>query len=220
MMLDRLRDEWSSIRARVATIGVLAAIGVVGWWLWPQPDAVTPPLPAPIKVLADGRPNPLADAEFNSGTYFPLPDEGEPLPGRPAEPMPVPRMIYGNVRLTIDGQAVEHEPVHLVGGMTVHVAGVIFGRPELPQYIVIGAGLGLVSRAENERGWIVRWDRYFGAHCSASSEDPDVACSRFEGNYAVPAEPGEYVLVVLSDAHLMGSSHPILIAAAYDAVIE
>jgi hypothetical protein len=219
MTLDRLRGDGSSIRTRVAVAGVLV-VAVVAWWLWPRPDAAMPPLPAPIPVLADGRPNPLADPEFNSGTYFPLPDEGEPLPGRPTEPMPVPRMIYGDVRLTIDGQPVEHGPVHLAGGKTVHVAGVIFGQPELPQHIGIGAGLGLVSRADNERGWIVRWDRYYGGHCSASREDPDVACRDFEGDYPVPAEPGEYVLVVLSDAHMPATSHPILIAAAYDALIE
>lgn len=169
---------------------------------------------------------PLADVQATlkrlnrerGGELFPLPFtgsgfEGKPLPGRPNKPLPVAHEIFADVELKLDGRIVDDHLVVLPAGKTISVEGVVHGDPRLNPNTCLGAGLGIVSRSDNQRGWMIRWFKFLGGNTSRLRR----TC---KGEFNVPNEPGEYVLVFISWAYQGSEDHPGLLAAEYDAVIE
>jgi hypothetical protein len=127
--------------------------------------------------------------------------------------MPISPEIYAKVDLKLDGKPVGAGPVILQSGSTVEVEGVILAHPDLDRRLAMDGGFGLVTRAENEQGWLIRTFDFFHSNTRAGR------CT-FDGTYQVPDQPpGEYLLVVISAAHVGGGDHPMLLAAQYDAVI-
>ena len=194
-------------------IAAIVAIIILVWFWWPKPAE-----PVFIPPVMQTLPKEIQQ----SGKYFPLPYEGKLLPGRPEEPMPIPQSVYADVELTINGKQIVESPIIFPAGSTIEVEGIIWGQPGLPWNISIGGSVGIIQNAKNKRGWTLHSDR--GSHSSTTSVPrgghPSVKRCEFEvKKYKLPEEPGEYLLVVLSTAHL-GGNHPILIASQYDLVIE
>ncbi|MBL4886060.1 MAG: hypothetical protein JKY95_16190, partial [Planctomycetaceae bacterium] len=104
----------------------------------------------------------------------------------------------------------------------IEVEGTIWGQPDLPWNVSIGGGIGIVQNAKNKRGWIIHREGYSKSHTYGGTPGKQKTLSRstFEvKKYKLPEEPGEYLLVILSCAHV-GGDHPELIAAEYNLVIE
>jgi len=179
------------------------------WFLWPREEEAIPEFQT-MKYLPD--------EVTKSGKYFPLPHRGKPLPGRPDEPMPIPRKVYADVELKINGQLVEQQPIRLPAGSTIQVEGVIWGQPDLPDRVYIDAGIGLVTRAKNKRGWILRDTNFQKTDMTTVSRGKHKSvkrCTITVKNYTLPEKPGEYLLVVVSSATIGQGDHPGLIAAEY-----
>ncbi|MBL4886062.1 MAG: hypothetical protein JKY95_16200 [Planctomycetaceae bacterium] len=194
-------------------IAAIVAVVILLWFWWPQPAE-----PVFIPPIMQTLPKEIQQ----SGKFFPLPYEGKLLPGRPKEPMPIPRSVYADVELTINGKQVEKTPILFPAGSIIEVEGTIWGQPDLPWNVSIGGSVGIVQNAKNKRGWILHSER--GSHSNTTSVPqgnyPSVKRCTFEvKKYKLPEEPGEYLLVVLSWAHI-GGDHPELIAAKYDLLIE
>src|SRR5690606_16969965 len=102
----------------------------------------------------------------------------------------------------------------LPAGKLVRFAGTIHAQPDYPLPITMDGHIGLVTKAANERGWLIRW--FF---MPSESGGRDRTCE-FGGEFHVPDVPGDYLLVVLSSASSgVVPEIPILMAAAYDAEI-
>jgi hypothetical protein len=150
---------------------------------------------------------------LKDGDFYVPPFDDMPLAGRPAQPMAICKDIYDHVELDIDGSRVGKGAITLKSGSTVQVKGAIFANTSLDPRVAMDGGLGLVSRSKNKRGWTVRWHAFYGGHTGGG-------CCTFEGKYVVPKAPGEYILVVISSAHVGPVDHPLLLAAEYQAVVE
>jgi len=204
---------WQKYKTLMIVTAVVVLLLLL-WLLWPK--TVETEFVSPILQM-------LPAEIQKSGKFFPLPYEGKLLSGRPKEPMPIPKSVYEEVELTIDGKQVKKSPIVFPAGTTIQVKGVIWGQPELPRNIDIGGGLGIVQNAKNKRGWIVHREGYLHSNTTTVPRGSNTSANRctFEvKNYKLPEEPGEYLLVVLSCARLGMVDHPELIAAAYDLVIE
>ncbi len=158
-----------------------------------------------------------------SGKFYPLPfDNAEPLSGRPEVPMPIPRSIYSKVELKINGRRVESKLITLSAGDTVHVEGKIFGQSDLPQQVKMDGGISVVTRASNDLGWMIHRPQFFGGKMQAldpRNSESQRYCS-FEGDYSLPEQTGEYLLVVVSSAYLGLREHPALLAAEFPLDLE
>lgn len=216
-MHDRasLRQRSRSLIRWIASVSAALVAGLVTWWFWQSLSY--PPTDSPPREYATMKF--LSQIEgIRDGELFPLPFEGmevagRPLAGRPNQELPISPEIYANVELKLDGKPVGSGSVILPAGQTIAVEGVIHANEQLDRNIGLGAGLGLVTRADNQRGWMVRWIKFLGDHTS------NRRCE-FAGKYVVPNEPGEYVLVVVSSAMMGNGDHPCLLAAEYDAIIK
>lgn len=206
----------TSRRLLALAAGVVALL--ILWLLFGKNTTETPsigqtnPSPASVQAILE-RLNRERDGEL-----FPLPFtgsgfEGKPLPGRPNKPLPVAHEIFADVELKLDGRLVDDRLVVLPAGKTISVEGVVHGNQQLNPNSALGAGLGIVSRSDNQRGWMIRWFKFLGGNTSRLRR----TC---KGEFDVPAEPGEYVLVFISWAYQGSEDHPGLLAAEYDAVIE
>lgn len=191
-------------------VGIGIALLLLLFWFWPRPKS---PLATPSVTVQDLS----AVPGMTSGELFPLPFEGTPVPGRPEQPMPISPDIYASTELKIDGQLVGRDGLTLQSGQIVQVQGVIQAQKKMPRNMNMDGGLGLVSRATNERGWIIRWPAFFGGHTGIGTGK--LQCE-FDGQYKVPNEPGEYLLVVISSAHVGHSSHWALLAAQYNVIVK
>lgn len=183
-------------------------------WYWVASNEPSPTTASAVVPLRDTN-GLLPQDLLVEGEHYPLPEEGTPLPGRPDVVMPIPKQIYSNVELKLDGKIVE-SPVVLAAGKHVSVEGDIIGNPDLHSSVIFDGGLAFVTRADNERGWIFRHHKHF--HSNTSNR----RC-RFDGEFTLPNEPGEYVLIVLSSAELTYITEklvPWLIAAEYDLTLE
>ncbi len=207
-MSETENSIWHRYKKRIIVALILLVLLLL-WLLWPQPSEEIPE----FQTM-----NYLPEEVTKSGKYFPLPHRGKPLPGRPDEPMPIPRRVYSNVELTINGKPVKQQPIRLPAGSIIQVEGVIWGQPDLPKGIHIGGGIGLVTRAKNERGWILQRAGFYETKMTTVSkgENRDVPrCDIEVKNYSLPEEPGEYLLVVVSWATVGQGDHPGMIAAEY-----
>ncbi len=199
---------WHRYKKRIIVVLILLVLLLL-WFLWPRPIEAIPEFQT-MKYLPE--------EVTKSGKYFPLPHQGKPLPGRPDEPMPIPRKIYADVELTINGKLVKQQPIRLPAGSTIQVEGVIWGQPDLADEVYIDAGIGLVTRANNERGWILRDVNFQETNMTTvpKGNNPSVKrCAIAVKNYTLPESPGEYLLVVVSSATVGQGDHPGLIAAEY-----
>ncbi len=199
---------WHRYKKRIIVILILLALLLL-WFLWPRPIEAIPEFQT-MKYLPE--------EVTKSGKYFPLPHQGKPLPGRPDEPMPIPKKIYADVELTINGKPVKQQPIRLPAGSIIQVEGIIWGQPDLPDKVYISAGIGLVTRANNERGWILRDTNFQKTDMTTVSRGKHKSVKRCDfsvKNMVLPDEPGEYLLVVVSSATVGQGDHPGLIAAEY-----
>lgn len=144
-------------------------------------------------------------------------DEGIPLPGRPLAPLPLTTKAFSDLRLSLDGRTIGDELIVLKAGQNVLVNGWIKGNERFfkgpPPHPIMHAGLGLACRSENAEGWMIIYDRYYGG---SQSRDE----MTFEGSFSAEVPPGEYALVVLYSAFVGSGTHPIMMAAQYDAIVE
>jgi hypothetical protein len=204
----------------VAAVAVCAVLALL--FLWRSEHAPAPP-DDPSMTIAPEDESPMGQAlkpffptleSLQEGGFSPLPSVERPLPGRPSMPMPICKDIYDHVDLDLDGQRAGQNPITLKAGTTVEVKGVIFASKNLDTRVVIDAGLALVSRADNEPGWGLRWPAHFHMNFGQGR------CT-FDGRYVVPDAPGEHILVVLSSSSVLGSFNcPFLLAAEYPLIIE
>ncbi len=198
-----------------ALLFLLLLLLLLIWFRWPRSS------PQPVLVARNF--SALPEEVLKAGKYFPLPYEGKKLPGRPEEPMPIPKKVYDDVELSINSKPVQKEPIVLPAGSVVLIEGVICGQPALPRNTDIGGCVGIVQKSNNKRGWILHSTRGSHAHTSTVSRGKikSLRCCTFDvENYKLPEEPGEYLLVVTSYAYIGPYDHPELIAAEYDLVIE
>lgn len=194
--------------------GAALALGIalcVLWILWVRREPTVPKLFPSMSFL----PN---DQELAEDGYWPLPfgdvDPGDQLSGRPDVPMPISRKIYERVELFIDGKPVAAEPIKFRSSQTFTADGIIYGDENLPSNVGMDGHLGWVTRARNKRGWIIE---PFAASLECSSSQRRAT---FRGEFVAPENPGEYLLVVISSAHIPPGPHPCLMAGAFDAVVE
>lgn len=143
--------------------------------------------------------------------------DGNPLPGRPEQSLPLTTHVFSELDFQIDGEKVDNSLITLEAGRPVQIAGRIKGDSK---YFVgtvprptMDAGLGLACRSDNDAGWMIINETFFGG-----SQSNDVMT--FEGTFTVKAPPGEYVLVVLYSAHVGAINHPVMMAAEFDAVVK
>ena len=215
-MSNTASQEHHQRRRKIAVAAILLLLLLLLiWFWWPQPS--TQPVLDARNVSA------LPEEVLKAGKYFPLPYEGKKLPGRPEEPMPIPKKVYHDVEISINSKPVQTKPIVFPAGSVVEVEGVIWGQPGLPQNTSIGGGLGIVQKSNNQRGWILHSTRNTNSHTTTVSRGKieSLRCCTFNvEKYKLPEEPGEYLLVVTSWAHDGPYNHPELIAAEYDLVIE
>ncbi len=198
-------------RRKPALAAVLIVVVGVMMWRYFTGDSNVDPGP---------RPNvPESNPGLRVSSLWPskeLPFEGTPQAGRPETPLPIADNIYSDVELYLDGVLATRTLITLHRGDTVNVHGVIRGRDLLPQGTHIGCGLALVSRSDNEAGWVIHNDAYLDGKTRGEH-----ATLYFEGIYEVPEIEGEYNLLVLSWANEPGALKiPILIAAVYESTID
>jgi hypothetical protein len=204
------REESSRLRLVIILLVVLLLLLLLSMYWFKQSGPTTTKVST--EFLRSGPADRMPEDFLVEGEHYPLPEDGKPLPGRPNVPMPIPRKIYQNVELKIDGKVVE-SPLKFRAGQHVTVDGVIDGNPELSPYVSFSGGLALVTRADNQRGWHIR--HYGFCHSSTGQR----RC-HFDGEYTFPNKPGKYVLIVPSSAVVGNVDHPILIAAEYDLTLE
>jgi hypothetical protein len=206
----RESDDSTRIRLVVLLFIVITLLLLLAWY-WFRPGEVTS-AKVTTEFLRSGPNDRLPEDFLVEEEHYPLPEDGNSLPGRPDVPMPIPEKIYQNVELKIDGKIVE-SPLRFRAGQHVMVEGVIDGNPELTPYVSFSGGLALVTRADNRRGWHIH--HYEFCHSKTSRRK-----CHFDGEYTFPNEPGEYVLIIPSSAVVGHVDHPILIAAEYDLTLE
>lgn len=154
----------------------------------------------------------LVTKELGPPPYFI--DDGKSLPGRPEVMLPIAKSVYKSVKLKFDGKPAGKEPFRFKAGQTVKIEGEIEGQPQLPASVGLTGGVGIVCKSDNDNGWMFLDCRFIGARTIQRH-------AKFEMNYTFPNRPGEYLLVIPSDATIgLPPIIPILIAGHFDLILE
>ena len=159
-----------------------------------------------------------ADAvEELTGPVMLLPYEGMPLTPyqKPTVAMPVCQELFRDVAFFMNDKNIKSgDQLHFKSGQQVKVRMVVNRNDKIPLDTTMGAnGIGLACRANNNAGWMIVDDQFWG---NKTTDTNSIA----EGIWSVPDKRGEFILAVLGDAAKMGDDIPIRIVRSYPLTIE